>query len=218
MKNLTTILTELGIEVPEEKKSELEKQLGENYKPVSEVEKVRAARDNYKTQLDTAQETIKSFEGVDVNELQGKISTLQNDLAAQKTAFEQQISDMEFNSMLEDAIGKAGARSVKPAREYKWFIPIRVTLTGCDCRPEMCRPEQCHFNPRTPDGVRLVAPTGTAKRENNFNPRTPDGVRRYDTLVDGQKLGISIHAPLTGCDSVRCSQPPSCRLFQSTHP
>lgn len=117
MKNLTTILTELGIEVPEEKKSELEKQLGENYKPVSEVEKVRAARDNYKTQLDTAQETLKSFEGVDVNELQGKISTLQNDLAAQKTAFEQQISDMEFNSMLEDAIGKAGARSVKPARE-----------------------------------------------------------------------------------------------------
>ena len=56
MKNLTTILTELGIEVPEEKKSELEKQLGENYKPVSEVEKVRAARDNYKAQLDTAQE------------------------------------------------------------------------------------------------------------------------------------------------------------------
>lgn len=132
MKNLTTILTELGIEVPEEKRSELEKQLGENYKPVSEVEKVRAARDNYKTQLDTAQVTLKSFEGVDVNELQGKISTLQNDLAAQKTAFEQQISDMEFNSMLEDAIGKAGARSVKPAREYKWFIPIRVTLTGCD--------------------------------------------------------------------------------------
>lgn len=117
MKNLTTILTELGIEVPEEKKSELEKQLGENYKPVSEVEKVRAARDNYKAQLDTAQETLKGFEGVDVNELQGRISSLQNDLAAQKTAFEQQISDMEFNSMLEDAIGKAGARSVKPARE-----------------------------------------------------------------------------------------------------
>ena len=133
MKNLTTILTELGIEVPEEKRSELEKQLGENYKPVSEVEKVRAARDNYKAQLDTAQVTLKGFEGVDVNELQGKISTLQNDLAAQKTAFEQQISDMEFNSMLEDAIGKAGARSVKPAREYKWFIPIHVTLTGCDC-------------------------------------------------------------------------------------
>ncbi len=99
------------------KKSELEKQLGENYKPVSEVEKVRAARDNYKAQLNTAQETLKGFEGVDVNELQGRISTLQNDLAAQKTAFEQQISDMEFNSMLEDAIGKAGARSVKPARE-----------------------------------------------------------------------------------------------------
>ena len=69
MKNLTTILTELGIEVPEEKRSELEKQLGENYKPVSEVEKVRAARDNYKAQLDTAQVTLKGFEGVDVNEL-----------------------------------------------------------------------------------------------------------------------------------------------------
>ena len=127
MKNLTTILTELGIEVPEEKKSELEKQLGENYKPVSEVEKVRAARDNYKAQLDTAQETLKGFEGVDVNELQGRISTLQNDLAAQKTAFEQQISDMEFNSMLEDAIGKAGARSVKAVKAERDIDAIKAS-------------------------------------------------------------------------------------------
>ena len=181
MKNLTTILTELGIEVPEEKKSELEKQLGENYKPVSEVEKVRAARDNYKAQLDTAQVTLKSFEGVDVNELQVRISTLQNDLAAQKTAFEQQISDMEFNSMLEDAIGKAGARSVKPAREYKWFIPIHVTLTGCD-------------------------PISTFFVNNLFisihAPLT--GCDSTASHVCGvHYLIISIHAPLTGCDSCR---------------
>lgn len=116
MKNFTTILSELGIEVPEEKKAELENRLGENYKPVSEVEKVRTARDNYKAQLASAQEALESFKDIDVNELQSKVLALQNDLAAQKTAFEQQISDMEFNSMLDDAIGKAGARSIKAVK------------------------------------------------------------------------------------------------------
>ena len=50
--------------------------MAENYKTVAEFEKVKSRleveRDNYKDSLDTAQNSLKEFEGVDVKELNGK--------------------------------------------------------------------------------------------------------------------------------------------------
>ncbi len=74
------------------------------------------------------------------------------------------------------------------------------------------------FNPRTPRGVR---PRGCARgraRQINFNPRTPRGVRRLVALHDGQRLGISIHAPREGCDAAGLGYDILPDLFQSTHP
>ena len=34
----------------------------------------------------------------------------------------------------------------------------------------------------------------------DFNPRTPYGMRRRTLVIDSIDWGISIHAPLTGCD------------------
>ena len=39
-----------------------------------DINGIKQERDNYKTQLSTAQATLKSFEGVNVSELQGKIA------------------------------------------------------------------------------------------------------------------------------------------------
>ena len=36
----------------------------------------------------------------------------------------------------------------------------------------------------------------------DFNPRTPHGVRREGDVFSLHVLGISIHAPLTGCDNL----------------
>lgn len=41
-----------------------------------EVNALASERDNYKTQLVTAQQTLKSFEGVNVQELRGEIAKL----------------------------------------------------------------------------------------------------------------------------------------------
>lgn len=46
-----------------------------------DIEAMKSERDNYKSQLTTAQETLKSFEGVNVQELQGKITKLTADMA-----------------------------------------------------------------------------------------------------------------------------------------
>ena len=57
-----------------------------------------------------------------------------------------------------------------------------------------------HFNPRTPCGVRQVAPSLSRRKTSYFNPRTPCGVRlREDNKMKNVNI-ISIHAPHAGCD------------------
>lgn len=98
-------LEELGLE-----KDVIDKIMAENG---SDIEKIKADRDNYKSQLETAQEALKGFEGVDVKELNGKIAQLNSDLAAKDAQYQQKIADMEFNSVLDSAITAAGARNAK---------------------------------------------------------------------------------------------------------
>lgn len=79
----------------------------------TDLENLKAARDDYKRQLTEAQETLKSFDGVDVKELQGKITELTNDLAAKDTEIQQKLADRDFNDALKEAISGAGARNAK---------------------------------------------------------------------------------------------------------
>ena len=78
--------------------------------------KLEIERDKYKDQLDTAKEQLKEFEGVDVNELQSKIKTLTSDLETKGTEYQQKIADMEFNSVLDGAISKSGAKNTKAVK------------------------------------------------------------------------------------------------------
>ncbi len=116
MKNIYTILSEIGIEIPEEKRTEFDKSVIANYQTIAEVEKITTARDNYKSQLETAQNALKEFDGVDVKELQGKIEILNNDLKTKETEYQNKIADMEFNSILDGAITKIGAKNAKAVK------------------------------------------------------------------------------------------------------
>ena len=87
-------------------------------------------RDNYKDQLDTAKEQLKEFEGVDVNELQSKIKTLTSDLETKDTEYQQKIADMEFNSVLDGAISKSGAKNTKAVKALLDFKEVNLFLRG----------------------------------------------------------------------------------------
>lgn len=65
--------------------------------------------DSTKQQLQTAQDGLKAFEGVDVKDLQGQIAKLKSDMAAQADAF-------AFDSALDGAIRDARGRDVKAIR------------------------------------------------------------------------------------------------------
>ena len=120
MKNIFEILSNSGVEVPENKKTELTKQIAENYKTVAEFDKVKnrleVERDNYKDSLETAQNALKEFDGVDVKELNGKITQLTSDLAKKDSEYQAKIADMEFNSVLDSAISASGARNSKAVK------------------------------------------------------------------------------------------------------
>ena len=78
-----------------------------------DINKIKGERDTYKTQLDTAQATLKSFEGIDVKELQGKITRLTNDLIAKDTQYQKDVADRDFNDRIKELAGTYKARDVK---------------------------------------------------------------------------------------------------------
>ena len=84
----------------------------------NDIEAIKHERDNYKGQLDTAQATLKSFEGVNISELQGKIQTLTTDLANKDTEYQKQLAERDFNDLL-----KTTAEGYKP-RDLKAVMPF----------------------------------------------------------------------------------------------
>lgn len=116
MKNIHEILKSYDIEIPADKKAEFDKAVLENYKTVAEAEKLRTARDTYKSQLDDATQKLEGFKGVNVEELQGKITALTDNLASQKAAFDKQLDDRDFDDMLNAAINGSKAKNVKAVR------------------------------------------------------------------------------------------------------
>lgn len=132
MKNIHTLLSEIGITIPDEKKAEFDKAVLANYKTVAEVEKITTARDNYKSQLETAQTALKKFEGVNVDELKGEIKKLNGDLATKETEHQTKIADMEFNSALDDAISKSGARNATAVKALLDLDSLKTSKNQAD--------------------------------------------------------------------------------------
>ena len=87
--------------------------LAENGRDVEAAKAPYADYDSIKDQLDTAKKTLKDFEGVDVNDLRGKITTLQNDLATKEADYQGKLADMAFDHALEKAITGAQGRNAK---------------------------------------------------------------------------------------------------------
>ena len=106
MQNYEQFMKELGIEIPEDKKDALSAKMKENYKSVVDYNKVAEKRDEYKTSLDGVQEKLKNFEGVDVEDLKGQISTLTTQLQDEKNAREKDAARFELEKTVDSFIGE----------------------------------------------------------------------------------------------------------------
>ena len=115
MQNIIEILKSNGIEVPEDKVATINKAVSENYKTISEVEKktskLESERDSWKERAETAEETLKGFEGKDFDtitkerdEWKKKAEDAEKEYSAKEAEREKQellkeaMADVEFTS------------------------------------------------------------------------------------------------------------------------
>lgn len=113
MKNIETILAEFGIAIPEDKKTEFNKAFGENYKTVNDWQNQKDKVSNLETQLNTAREDLKKFEGVDAADLQRQIVDLNKKLSDAETEYNAKIADRDFHDLLNAGIAERNGLNPK---------------------------------------------------------------------------------------------------------
>ncbi len=74
---------------------------------------IKAEKESLATQLQTAKDGLKAFEGVDVKDLQGQIAKLKQDLADKDAAHQTELANMAFDRALEGAITAARGKNAK---------------------------------------------------------------------------------------------------------
>jgi Phage minor structural protein GP20. len=89
---------------------QIEQIMQENGKDITREQGVA---NTYKTQLDGVQEKLKAFDGVDIKDLQGKVTALTGELNTTKSTYENQIADMRFTAALEGKVSALKPRNAK---------------------------------------------------------------------------------------------------------
>lgn len=100
----------------EEQADKIMEELESGYVPKADhdavAEKLRLAEEK----VETTEEALKKFNGVDVDDLKGQIEKLSGDLKQKDTDYQQKIADMEFNTALDAAITAAKGKNTKAIR------------------------------------------------------------------------------------------------------
>lgn len=112
MKNIEQILKEAGIEVTDEQKAAVNKAVTENYRTINDynnqvkkAEKAEGERDTLQKQYDDAQETIKGFDGVDIEKLNKDIADWKERAEKAEKDAQSKIYERDYADALKTEIG-----------------------------------------------------------------------------------------------------------------
>lgn len=104
MKNMIDICKDFGLEIPADKQADFNKAVAENYKTVAEYDKkVNRLETNLETQknrADTAEETLKGFEGIDPAKINDEIATYKKQAEEAAQNAQKQLDERDFNDAL----------------------------------------------------------------------------------------------------------------------
>ena len=117
MKNIHTILSELGITIQEDKKAAFDTAVAENYKTIAEYEKkVTRLSDDLTAMTDraeTAEETLKGFDGKDFDAITRDRDEWKRKHDDAVASHQREQEEREFNDQLAAAITEAKGKSPK---------------------------------------------------------------------------------------------------------
>lgn len=126
MKNIENILTELGIEVPEDKAEALKKSVHENYKTVAEFDKLEAKANAYKEQADSAKSAMSKFDGVDIEAMNKEIADWKRKNEEAEAQYKRDIEARDLNDAIKAEMAKFKFTS-KSARDA---VESRIRNSG----------------------------------------------------------------------------------------
>ena len=108
MQKLIETLKSFGIEIPEDKQADVKKALSEHYKNAGEVSKtlakVEGERDAWKDRAETAENTLKSFDGIDPESIKGELATWKQKAADAEKEYNDKIYERDFADALKAAL------------------------------------------------------------------------------------------------------------------
>ena len=108
MQKLIDTLKSFGIEIPEDKQADVKKALSEHYKNAKEVaktlSKVEGERDGWKVRAETAEETLKGFDGIDPANVKTELETWKQKAADAEKEYNAKIYDRDFADALKAAL------------------------------------------------------------------------------------------------------------------
>lgn len=117
MKNIHTILSELGISIPEDKKAEFDRAVAENYKTIVEHEKKvdRLSEDltEMTTRATTAENTLKGFEGKDFDAITRERDEWKQKHDTAVAEYQRQQEEREFTELLSSKIAESKGKNAK---------------------------------------------------------------------------------------------------------
>ena len=108
MQKLIDTLKSFGIEISEDKQADVKKALSEHYKNAKEVaktlSKVESERDDWKERAETAEETLKGFDGIDPANIQTELAEWKKKAEDAEKEFNAKIYDRDFSDALKTAL------------------------------------------------------------------------------------------------------------------
>lgn len=118
--NILEIMKKYGIEVPEAKREEFEREVLDSYKTVSDYDDLKTELENANQKLKSSETTMKDlkeklgeFKDVDVSGLKKQIEDLNEDIRKKDEAYQKQIADRDFDDLLKDSINSVNGKNVK---------------------------------------------------------------------------------------------------------
>lgn len=113
MKNIFSILADAGVELTDEQKTAIDKDVKENYKTINDYNKQVEDNETLQTTLKETKENLAKFDGVDAEALNQKIKDLQTDIDKKDADYQAQIADRDFQDMMKGLIAEKKGRNSK---------------------------------------------------------------------------------------------------------
>ena len=125
MKNIIDILKDHGVDVPADQLENINKVVAENYKTVAEydkkVAKLESERDAQKERADTAEATLKSFDGIDPAKIKNQLDDYQRRAENAEKDYAAKLEQRDFADALDKEMASikfSSAAAEKYIRAY----------------------------------------------------------------------------------------------------